>query len=219
MTLKLLIIEDEETMQKILRKGFHNLGYAVDSAYDGEEALELYFSNTYALIVLDLNLPKLDGMEVLKEIRAENKEIPVLILSARSEIEDKIIGLDEGANDYLAKPFHFGELDARVRALLRRNFKTSDTVIESGDVRIDTAKKMLYVSGEEISLTKKEYGIIEYLFLRKGEAVTSAELVERVWESETEDVFNSYKVRLSTLRKKLPDGFIKNARGQGYYVE
>ena len=217
--MKLLIIEDEETMQKILRKGFHNLGYAVDSAYDGEEALELYFSNTYALIVLDLNLPKMDGMEILKEIRAENKEIPVLILSARSEIEDKIIGLDEGANDYLAKPFHFGELDARVRALLRRNFKTSDTVVESGNVRIDTAKKILYISGEEISLTKKEYGIIEYLFLRRGEAVTSAELVERVWESEMEDVFNSFKVRLSTLRKKLPDGFIKNARGQGYYVE
>jgi len=217
--MKLLIIEDEETMQKILRKGFHNLGYTVDSAYDGEEALDLYFSNTYALVVLDLNLPKLDGMEILKEIRVDNKEIPVLILSARSEIEDKIIGLDEGANDYLAKPFHFGELEARVRALLRRNFKTSNTIIESGDVRIDTATKRVFVSGEEISLTKKEYGIIEHLFLNKGEAITSTELIERVWESEMEDVFNSFKVRLSALRKKLPDDFIKNARGQGYYVE
>ena len=99
--MKLLIIEDEETMQKILRKVFHKLGYTVDSAYNGEEALDLYFSNTYALIVLDLNLPKMDGMDILKEIRTDNKDIPVLILSARSEVKDKVNGLDEGANDYL----------------------------------------------------------------------------------------------------------------------
>jgi DNA-binding response OmpR family regulator len=191
----------------------------VDSAFDGEEALDLFFSNVYDLVVLDLNLPKLDGMEVLKEIRIDNKEIPVLILSARTEVENKISGLDEGANDYLAKPFHFGELEARVRALLRRNFKTSDTVIESGDVKIDTAAKRIYVSDVEINFNKKEYGIIEYLFLHRGKAVSTAELVEHIWESEAEDSFNSLKVRLSALRKKLPDGFIKNTRGQGYHVE
>ena len=217
--MKLLIIEDEETMQKILCRGFNKLGYTTDTAYDGEEALDLYFSNTYALIVLDLNLPKLDGMEVLKEIRVDNKEIPIIILSARNEIENKIFGLDEGANDYLAKPFHFGELEARVRALLRRNFKASDTIIESGVVKIDTKAKRLFVSDNEINLTKKEYSIIEYLFLRKGEAITSTELVEHIWESDSEDALNSFKVRLSALRKKLPDGFIKNTRGQGYYVE
>jgi DNA-binding response OmpR family regulator len=217
--MKLLIIEDEEAMQRGLCKAFRKLDYIVDSAYDGEEALDLYFSNAYNLIVLDLNLPKLNGMDVLKEIRADNKEIPVLILSARNEAEDKITGLDEGANDYIAKPFHFGELEARVRALLRRNFKIADTVIESGDIRIDTAAKRLFMSGEEINLTPKEYGIMEYLFLRRGEAVTSAELIEHIWESDTEDVFNSFKVRLSSLRKKLPNDFIKNARGHGYYVE
>jgi DNA-binding response OmpR family regulator len=217
--MKLLIVEDEEIMQRILFKGFSNLKYTVDSAYNGEEALDMFFSNNYDLIVLDLNLPKLDGMDVLKEIRNDNNEIPVLILSARSEVESKINGLDMGANDYLAKPFHFGELEARVRALLRRNFKTCDTVIEIENVKVDIATKRLFISDEEISLTKKEYGIIEYLFLRKGETITSAELIESVWESEGEDLFNSFKVRLSALRKKLPDNFIKNARGHGYYVE
>ena len=217
--MKLLIIEDEETMQKILRKVFHKLGYTVDSAFDGEEALDLYFSNTYALIVLDLNLPKMDGMDILKEIRTDNKEVPVLILSARSEVKDKVNGLDEGANDYLAKPFHIDELEARVRALLRRNFKTSDSIIEIGEVKADTISKKIYVAGEEISLSKKEYGILEYLFLRKGEVITSAEMIEHIWERDTEDAFNSLKVRLSELRKKLPDNFIKNIRGHGYYVE
>ena len=120
--MKLLIIEDEESLQTALSKGFRKLEYTVDTASDGDEALEQFFSNTYALVVLDLNLPKLDGMEVLREIRIDNKDLPVLILSARSEVEDKIAGFDEGANDYLAKPFHFGELEARVRALLRRSF-------------------------------------------------------------------------------------------------
>jgi len=217
--MKLLIIEDEETMQKILYKGFRKLGYAVDSAYDGDEAIDLFFSAAYDLIVLDLNLPKLDGMKVLKEIRIDNKEIPILILSARNDVEDKIAGLDEGANDYIAKPFHFGELEARVRALLRRNFKTSDSIIEIGGAKIDMAAKRLFVDGTEINLSKKEYGILEYLFLRRGEAVTAAEMIESIWESDAEDAFNSFKVRLSALRKKLPNNFIQNARGHGYYVE
>jgi len=217
--MKLLIIEDDELLQKTLRKGFRKLEYAVDSAYDGEEALELFFSNSYGLIMLDLNLPKLNGMEILKEIRTDNKEIPILILSARSEVEDKIAGLYGGANDYLAKPFHFGELEARVNALLRRNFKTSDAVIEIDGVKVDTAAKRLFVAGCEVDLTKKEYGIIEYLFLHRGEAVTIAELIGYIWESDVDDAFNSFKVYLSMLRKKLPGEFIKNTRGHGYYVE
>ena len=217
--MKLLIIEDDELLQKALHKGFRKLEYTVDCASDGEEALDRYFSNTYDLIVLDLNLPKMDGMEVLKEIRADNKDVPVLILSARSEVPDKILGLNEGANDYLAKPFDFGELEARVRALLRRNFKTSDTVIKSGDVKIDTALKKVFVSDEEINLTKKEYGILEYLFLRMGAAASATELIEHIWESDAEDVYNAFKVHLSNLRKKLPDDFIKITRGYGYYVE
>ena len=217
--MKLLIVEDEISLQTALAKGFRKLEYTVDTASDGDEALELFFSGTYALVVLDLNLPKLDGMEVLREIRLDNKDLPVLILSARSEVEDKIAGFDEGANDYLAKPFHFGELEARVRALLRRNFKVADTIIEIGAVRIDTASKRLFVSEQEISLSKKEYGILEYLCLRRGEAVLPVELIEHIWESDSADVFNSFKVHLSKLRKKLPEQFIQNARGRGYYVE
>jgi len=217
--MKILIVEDEELLQKALYKGFRKLEYTVDTASDGDEALDKYFSNTYDIIILDLNLPKLDGMEVLKEIRIENKEIPVIILSARSDVADKITGLDEGANDYLAKPFHFGELEARVRALLRRDFKTTDTVMEIGSVKIDTALKKVLSFGKEIVLTKKEYGILAYLFSRKGKAVSNTELIEHIWESDADDAYNSLKVHLSTLRKKLPDGFIKHTRGHGYYVE
>ena len=217
--MKLLIVEDEKSLQRALNKGFRKLDYTVDTASDGEEALDLFFSNTYSLIVLDLNLPKLNGMDVLKEIRVDNKEIPVLILSATSEVADKIAGLDEGANDYLAKPFHFAELEARVRALLRRNFKTSNTVIEVGTVTIDTAAKKVLVSGEEVNLAKKEYAIVEYLLLRKGETIKSAELIEQIWACDTDDLTNSLKVHLSNIRRKLPEGFIKNARGHGYYVE
>jgi len=217
--MKLLIVEDEMSLQTALCKGFRKLGYTVDAASDGEEAVELFYSNIYALVVLDLNLPKLDGLEVLKQVRIECNKIPVIILSARSAVEDKIVGLDEGANDYLAKPFHFMELEARVRALLRRNFKTSDTVIEIENVKIDTAVKKLFVCGEEINLAKKEYSIVEYLLLRKGEVIAPSELISHIWESDSEDIFNSLKVHLSTLRKKLPADFIKNKRGQGYYVE
>jgi len=217
--MKLLIVEDDVSLQKALCKGFHKLGYTVDAASDGEEALNLFFSNVYRLIVLDLNLPKLQGMDVLKEIRVENNDIPVLILSAKNEVENKIEGLDGGANDYLSKPFYFAELEARVRALLRRNFKTNDTVIEIGNVKIDTAAKKFFVSGKEVEFAKKEYGIIEYLCLHHGETISTTEIIESIWESDTEDVFDSFKVHLCNLRKKIPEGFIKNIRGQGYYVE
>jgi len=217
--MKLLIVEDNQSLQTVLQKGFKKFGYTVDVAADGEEALELFFSNIYALTILDLNLPKLDGIEVLREIRVVNQEIPVLILSARSQVEEKIIGLDLGANDYLAKPFHFAELEARVRALLRRDFKTANTMVEIGVVKVDTACKRAFISEVEVILPKKEYAILEYLVLHRGQAITSGSLIDYIWESDVEDAFNSLRVHLSNLRKKLPTDFIKNARGRGYYVE
>ena len=219
MGLKLLIVEDELSLQKALVKGFQKTGYTVDAADDGEKALELYYSNQYNLVVLDLNLPKMDGLDVLDEIRNENKEIPILILSARSEVSDKITGLDMGANDYLAKPFHFNELEARVRALLRRNFKTAPTTIICGDIRLDTALKKAFWSDIEVPLTKKEYGIFEYLMLNKGRVVSGEELIEAVWESESDIFTNAFKVHINAMRKKLPEDLIKNIKGQGYYVE
>lgn len=216
--MKLLIIEDEESLSKVLTKVLRKLGYTTDAALDGETALDLYFENQYDLVVLDLNLPKLDGMEVLKAIREENTDLPVLILSARSEITDKIEGLDEGANDYLTKPFHFDELAARVRVLLRRNLPMSGSKIEIGDVVLDTAAKTLTVAGRPVALSKKEYGIMVHLMLRKGETVAAQKLIESVWESDSEAMEESFYVHMSTLRKKLPKGFIQNVRGQGYYV-
>jgi Response regulators consisting of a CheY-like receiver domain and a winged-helix DNA-binding domain len=217
--MKLLIVEDETALLNALAKGFGKLGYIVDTAGDGEQALELYYSNHYNLIVLDLNLPKIAGLDVLQEIRKENKEIPVLILSARNEVSDKIIGLDMGANDYLEKPFYFNELEARTRALLRRNFKTTPTTIICGAVKLDTSMKKVFCNDSEISFTKKEYGIFEYLMLNKGRIVSGEELIEAVWESDVDIFTNAFKVHINAIRKKLPENFIKNMKGQGYYVE
>jgi len=216
--MKLLIVEDEESLNKVLVKVLRKLGYTTDSAFDGDEAIDLYFDNSYDLVILDLNLPKMDGMEVLKAIREDNAELPILILSARSEIDDKIQGLDEGANDYLTKPFHFDELTARVRALLRRNFQMSGAKIEIGDVILDTTTKTFTVEGNLVPLSKKEYGVMAYLMLRKGETISAQKLIESVWESDTDDMEKSFYVHISALRRKLPEGFIKNVRGQGYYV-
>lgn len=217
--MKLLIIEDEISLNKVLVKVLKNHGYTIDSAFDGEQAVDLYYENNYDLVILDLNLPKLDGMEVLKAIREESVEVPVLILSARSNIYDKIHGLDEGANDYLTKPFHFEELTARVRVLLRKNTSTSGTKIQIGNVVLNTANKKVTVEGIPISLSQKEYGVMAYLMLRRGETITSTKLIESVWESNVEEIEESFYVHISTLRRKLPKDFIKNVRGQGYYVE
>jgi len=216
--MKLLIVEDEESLNKVLVKVLRKLGYTTDSAFDGEEAFDLYFENNYDLVILDLNLPKVDGMEVLKVIREDNVDLPVLILSARSEIHDKIQGLDEGANDYLTKPFHFDELAARVRALLRRNFQMAGAKIEIGNVVLDTTTKTFTVEGNPVALSKKEYGIMAYLMLRKSETVPAQQLIDSVWDSGSEDMEKSFYVHISALRRKLPENFIKNVRGQGYYV-
>ena len=216
--MKLLIVEDEERMNQLLVKVLRRLGYTTDSAFDGEEAINLYFENNYDLVILDLNLPKLDGMEVLKVIREDNTYLPVLILSARSEVMDKIQGLDEGANDYLTKPFHLDELTARARALLRRNTKVSGKKIEIGNVVLDTSNKTITVGGHAVSLQIKEYGIMAYLMQNKGEIITAQRLIESVWESDSEDVEKSFYVRMSNLRRKFPKDFIKSVRGQGYYV-
>ncbi|MDL2318650.1 response regulator transcription factor [Eubacteriales bacterium OttesenSCG-928-A19] len=217
--MKLLIIEDEETLRKALQKGFVKLGYAVDTASDGEAALEQYYSAAYDAIILDLNLPKLDGLSVLGEIRKDSPDAKVLILSARNEIDDRIIGLDQGANDYLGKPFAFRELEARVRALIRRAFTQGETCISHGTLTLDTALKKVCDARGEIALTRKEYGILEYLLRNRGTIVSAAALIEHVWEGEGDAGYGSLRVHVGALRKKLPELSICNARGQGYYVE
>lgn len=216
--MRLLIVEDESDICLALKKGFQRMGYAVDCAKDGEEALEHYYSADYDVILLDLNLPIMDGLEVLKEIRKSDIEQRILILSARTEIEDKIIGLDLGANDYVGKPFHFLEVEARIRALLRRSFLNTSAVIEIEGIEIHTDKRKAFYNGEEIMLTSKEFSILEYLALHKGNPISSEQLIEHIWNDEVNELTNAVKVHINNLRKKLPDNIIKTAKGSGYYV-
>ncbi len=222
--MKLLIIEDEQDILRALVNGFQKRGYIVTGVADGEEGLELAQVGNYDLIVLDLNLPGMDGIDILKEIRNSDKMQKILILSARTDYAERVVGLDLGANDYLVKPFDFGELEARVRGLLRRNFVQHDVVLQCGKLRVDTASHRVYTQEETpIELSPKEYGILEYLLLKRGTAVPAEELIEHLW-MEDEGLFsNAVKVHISQLRKKLlpyvGEDFITNRRGAGYLIE
>ncbi|MFK7692642.1 response regulator transcription factor [Paenibacillus sp. HJGM_3] len=223
MVMKVLVVEDDLSMQKAIATGLKKFGYAVDVAADGVEALHRADVNHYDAIVLDWNLPRIDGLDVLRAIRKNDEEVKVLILSARSEVEDKIAGLDTGANDYMAKPFHFKELEARLRALLRRKFILTDTRIAHGELQIDTALKQVYVRNQSIDLTKKEYGILEYLMLHKDKVIGAEEMIEHVWDSSTDLFSNSFKVHINSLKKKLAvhlgdQEIVKNIRGHGYFI-
>lgn len=216
--MKLLLIEDEEDLSAILAKGLRKKGYAVDTAYDGEEALYMYGINDYDLIILDLNIPVIDGLEVLKRIRRTDNRIKILILSARGSIPQKVEGLNLGANDYLTKPFDFLELEARIQALLRIDFVQSPSVLECGDIQINLLSRTVEVIGVPVSLTKKEYGILEYLFRHKGNIVSAETLIEHIWDSDVDLFSNSLKYHIYSLKKKLNTPCIKNVRGQGYIL-
>ena len=218
--MRLLICEDEEDILNALAKGLRKQNYYVDTAADGEEALELYFGSKYDLIVLDLNMPKLDGIEVLKAVREDNADCKVIILSARDTLNDKVLGLDLGANDYLVKPFHFKELEARIRALLRTSYNKNDDCIrlESQGIELFLNKKQVQRKGEIISLTPKEYAIFEYLCLNKDRLVSTAELLEHNIDMNASDASNVIKVHIAAIRKKLGSDVIKTNRGMGYTV-
>ena len=220
--MRILVVEDEVILCEDIAKGLRLDGYEVDVCYFGDEAMELIYEEKYDLIVLDLNLPKVDGMEILKELRKTDKETRVIILSARSGIQDKVDGLDAGANDYLAKPFHFAELEARVRSLTRRKFLQDDTVIEVGDIRLDTKKRTVFALDEEIVLTRQEMGILEYLMVNAGEVVSPEELMEHVWDKNADLFSNSIRVHISSMRKKIRAKLeydpIENVVGQGYVM-
>ena len=220
--MRILVVEDEVILCEDIAKGLRLDGYEVDVCYFGDEAMELIYEEKYDLIVLDLNLPKVDGMEILKELRKTDKETRIIILSARSGIQDKVDGLDAGANDYLAKPFHFAELEARVRSLTRRKFLQDDTVIEVGDIRLDTKKRTVFALDEEIVLTRKEMGILEYLMVNAGEVVSPEELMEHVWDKNADLFSNSIRVHISSMRKKIRAKLeydpIENVVGQGYVM-
>jgi len=220
--LRLLIVEDEKQICDTVAKSLYAAGYEVDTCYDGEEAFECILAENYDLIVLDLNLPGMDGMEILKELRQRNEETKVLILSARGQIADKVEGLDAGANDYMEKPFHLQELEARIRSLTRRKFVQKNVCLESGEIRFDTVKREAYAKGQLVSLTRKESGILEYLLLNQGRPVSQEELIEHVWDATVDSFSGSIRVHMSSLRRKIKAVLeydpILNKVGEGYKI-
>ena len=219
----ILIVEDERALCDTIVRRLRRLAYSVDFCYNGNKALELIEVERYDLILLDLNLPGADGMTVLRTLRETDHETRVLILSARSEVTDKVDGLDAGANDYLAKPFHLAELEARIRSLTRRQFTQHDVVLSCGDLAFDTKARTASVAGQVLTLTRKETGILEYLLLNKGCPVSQEELIDHVWDNSVDNFSNSIRVHISSLRKKLRAALgydpIRNRIGEGYVME
>ena len=219
----ILVVEDERALCETIVRSLRRLAYSVDFCHDGNEALRLLGVESYDLVLLDLNLPGADGMTVLRSLRQEDKDTPVLILSARSEVSDKVEGLDAGASDYLSKPFHLEELEARVRSLTLRQFTQNDIVLTCGQVTFDTRSRIAAAAGKELTLTRKEIGILEYLMLHRGRPVSQEELLDHVWDNSVDNFSNSIRVHISALRKKLRAvlGYdpIRNRIGEGYVME
>lgn len=199
--MRLLVVEDEHSLREDIARKLRLSGYEVDACADGEAALEALAAERYDLVLLDLNLPKVDGMQVLRTLRRHDLETCVLILSARSEIADKVEGLDAGANDYLSKPFHLAELEARVRSLTRRKFIQQDVCLCCGRLSFNTRSRVAAVDGQTLALTRKESGVLEYLLLHQGRPVSQEELIEHVWDGSVDSFSNSIRVHISALRK------------------
>lgn len=219
----ILVVEDEKVLCETIVRSLHRLDYSVDSCYDGNEAIELLAIESYDLVLLDLNLPGTDGMTVLRKLRQTDRDTKVLILSARSEVADKVDGLDSGANDYLSKPFHLEELEARIRSLTRRQFTQNDVVLTCGDISFDTKSRTASAAGLKLTLTRKESAILEYLLLNRGRPVSQEELIDHVWDNSVDNFSNSIRVHISALRKKLRAALgydpIRNRIGEGYVME
>lgn len=217
--MKILIVEDEKLLASAISRGLKKLGYAIDIAADGAQALELAEINHYDLMLLDLNLPKISGLDVLKTLRKNKSSLKILILSAKSQSTDKICGLNLGANDYLEKPFDFGELAARINNLIRWDFDMRESLIQCRNLCVNTLAKSVTIGNSIIGLTRKEYGIIEYLAYNRGRVVSAEEIIEHVWDSDVDLFSSTFKFHMHSLKKKLPeDNIIRNIRGQGYII-
>jgi DNA-binding response OmpR family regulator len=218
--MRILITEDENDLADSLAQGLRQQGYAADIAYDGEEALVLVEVNTYDLVILDLNLPKIDGMEVCRRIRDSGAPTSILMLTARTSLSDRINGLDQGADDYLVKPFHFSELLARVRALLRREVKAGHPILRIGDLVLDSNALKGFFRGTEIPFTVKEFAVLEYLMRNAGRIVSQEELLEHVWDEQVNLFTHTIKVHIKNIRKKLDAvggcGLLSTVKGRGY---
>jgi two-component system OmpR family response regulator len=216
--MRILIVEDEPDLLASLAQALREEGYAVDTAANGQDGLFSAEGTDYDAIVLDVMLPGLDGLELLKRLR-KTKKTPVLMLTARDQTRDRVKGLDSGADDYVVKPFDLPELLARLRALIRRSANQTTSRIEIGDVKMDTAARTVSLRDKAVELTAREYSLVEFLALHRGEVVTRTQLYEHLFD-ETEDSFsNLLDVHVSNVRKKLGAEFIATRRGHGYCIE
>jgi len=220
--LRILLVEDEHSAAQMLAKGLREQGYSVDLARDGEAAIEKAQTNQYDLIVLDVVLPRKNGFEVCRELRSAGFSTPIFMLTARDEVEDRIGGLNLGADDYLTKPYEYREMLARVRALLRRGPTQYFDGIDVGDLRIEMRTRRVTRAGQPIELTAKEYAILEYLARRKGEVVTREDLSEHAWDETYDPFSNVIEVYILRLRKKIDAGhevkLFRTRRGEGYVL-
>lgn len=220
--MRLLLIEDYRPLQKSLGKGLREAGFAVDTTGDGNEGLWYAMSNDYDVIILDLMLPGVDGLQILKELRAKGRKNPVLVLTAKDTLEDRVTGLDLGADDYLVKPFEFKELLARIRALMRRKYQQKRPCIKVKDLRLDPAAQRVWRGREEVQLTPREYALLEYLAMRAGQTVSRIDIWEHVYEFNSSASSNVVDVYIGYLRRKIerPDRppLIRTVRGRGYIL-
>ena len=216
--MRLLLVEDDTKLVRALTVGLEREGYAVDSAESGDVALDLARATDYEAVVLDLMLPGIDGFTVCRQFRSEGRWMPVLMLTARTDVRDRIRGLDAGADDYLVKPFDFGELLARLRALLRRGPVERPAIVAIGDLRIDAETRVVTRDGQEIELTGREYDVLEFLARRAGRVVSRSELLDAIW-TDYEGSPNIIDVYVGYLRKKLGRALIRTVRGSGFVLE
>lgn len=221
--MRVLIVEDEKRMASFIQRGLKEEGFAVDVASDGEQGWEYASMNDYDVILLDWMLPKMDGLAVCARIRQEGSRVPILMLTVRDTVEDKIKGLDQGADDYLTKPFAFDELLARIRALTRRPRELQEqTVLKAGNLTVDLVGRRVLVGADQVTLSQKEFALLEFLMRRKGQVVTRSQIAEHVWDLHFDPMSNTIDVYINFLRKKI-DGSrkksrIETLRGSGYRI-
>lgn len=222
--MKILLVEDEHRISQSIKKGLEQENFLVETAFDGETAFDLASSNEYEAIVLDLMIPKMDGITVCRKLREDKVHTPILVLTAKGELEDKVIALDCGADDYLVKPFAFAELLARVRALTRRPKLQQSSILKIDDLQLDTRSFEVKRSGKNIELSRKEFTFLEYLIRHKNRILSKEQIIENVWDYEADVLFNTVEVYIGYLRNKIDKPFkdkrplINTVRGFGYKI-
>jgi len=221
--MRILVVEDEKKVAGFIKKGLEEEGYAIDVAFDGSEGLLMALDGVHDLIILDINLPKMDGLRVLQEFRKNQGKTPVLLLTVRAAIEDKVLGLDTGADDYLTKPFSFQELLARIRALLRRRVEAPPPLLQVADLTLDPARRIVCRGTERIDLSTKEFALLDYFMRNPGRVLTRTMIAEHVWDYDFDPLTNIIDVYVNYLRKKIDAGrepkLLHTVRGVGYVLQ